>query len=158
MLRGRYEANFLKILSQTNIEISEFIAIYIILESVSLHIFLFLKWKMTAENALMLSLVMYVLVYESVCLYSHILTYVSNFMFGHVLVFRNTTKESQSKVQQGLCQKHLGKFKHTYTHFDTCICKRKCSGNISHPNLFLKSLYITLEAQIWCYVQLNSSM
>lgn len=43
-------------------------------------------------------------------------------MFGHILVFRNTIKEPQvnfSKVF--IYQKHLGSFKHTYTHFDMSI-------------------------------------
>lgn len=100
VLRCRCEMNFLRILSLINIEISGFIAIYIILESLSLHILLFLKWKMKAENAVMPSPIMYMLVYEILCLHSHMLTlccYVSNSMFGHVLVFRNIIKGSQGK-------------------------------------------------------------
>lgn len=47
MFRYRCEVNFIRILSQTNIEIGGFVAICIILEPMSLHILLVLKWKIT---------------------------------------------------------------------------------------------------------------
>lgn len=89
MLRCRCEVNFLRILSQTNLEISGFLAICILLDSMSLYILLFLKWKMTAENGAMLSPLRYMLVYETVlafrCINISLIPYLDLFLCSEAL-------------------------------------------------------------------------
>lgn len=69
----------------------------------SLYIFLFLKCRMMAENAVVLSPVMYVLVHVlKLSFHLQILTSVSNSMFVHVLALRNSVRSHGVKFWQEL--------------------------------------------------------